>query len=141
MPVVRVFVVPVVVPLVQVTVLSNGVRVQCRKWQQHDARSVARSKAIVGYLHHCLNGVDHQFTDDGQVSRRAIAGDAMVAFFREIFVLGRCGGGGYQFVRLLGVLGEPVQTELIGSPHQWVGHVVQVVLVLCEEVTLPQRVH
>ena len=127
-------VIPVIVPLIQIPHVSDGVGVQPCEGLFHVfvflPEQFSRS-----------DGVRQQFTDDGEVCRTAVAGGAVVALVRLVFVLRRGTGCGDQLSRLFRVLDEPFQAEACRSFHQRVGGGAQIVLVLRKLVALPQRVH
>ena len=127
-------VVPVVVPLVQVAHVADSVGVQLSQGLLH--LLILQSKHLA-----CSNGVDKQFADNGQIGCTTVAGSAVIALIGLILVLGRCAGGSNQLAWLLGVVDEPTQAELGSTLHQRIGNVLQVSLVLCKLVALPQGVY
>ena len=130
MTVFRVFVLPVVVPFVEVTLLTNRIRMEFPQCLLVSGDTVTAKGTRCDYR-------PKQFTDDGEVSSTPITSHPMIAFVSDILVLGRGGGSRNQFLWILRILHQPVQTE-IGSPlHQGVGCRTQVFLILGKQVTLP----
>ena len=80
MTVLEIPVVPVVVPFVQVTHVSDGVGVQTGKGFLHGL--VFLTQDLAG-----CDGVDKEFADDGEVGGTAIAGHTVIAFIRLILIL------------------------------------------------------
>ena len=87
------------------------------------------------------DGVDEQFTDDGEVGSAAITGDAVIAFVCDILILGRGTGSGNQLSWYFRILHKPSQAERGSTFHQRIDKGLQVLLVLGEQIVLPQRVH
>ena len=73
-------VIPVVVPLVQVAHVADGVGMQLGQRLLHLLVFLPKDLA-------CRDRVDKQLTDDGQIGCSAIAGGAVIALVRLIFVL------------------------------------------------------
>ena len=76
----RVIVLPVMVPLVQVAVLANSVGAEF-----FQGRLVC-SDRITAHTTGCAN-ILQQFADDGEVGSTTVAGDTMITFVRLILVL------------------------------------------------------
>ena len=73
-------VIPVVVPLVQVAHVADGVGMQLGQCLFHLLVLLAKDLA-------CGDGVDKEFADDGEIGCSAIAGGAVIALVRLIFIL------------------------------------------------------
>ena len=86
------------------------------------------------------NDVGQQFTDDSQVGRTAIAGHAVIPIIRHVFVFRRRTRSGNQLLLVLRVLDEPLQAEIGSTLHQRKSHRAQILLILREQVTLPERI-
>ena len=77
----RVPVLPVVVPLVQVAVLADSVGVQTLEGS-------LVSRDVIATDGTGRAGVRQQLANDGKVGRSAVSGDAVIAFIGDVFVLG-----------------------------------------------------
>ena len=76
---------PVVVPLVQIAALADGIGVQAGERPLVGCHGVAAHTP-------CYTDVLQQLTDDGQIGSTAIAGDAVIAIVRNVFIFRRCRG-------------------------------------------------
>ena len=131
----RVEVAPVVVPFVQVTLLTDGIGMQSGNGLAQFF-AVSRGPAI-----QCLVGrgsVGEQLTQNSEVGRTAIHRSAVIAFGGDILVFGRRARCGNQFARLLGVFNKPLQHKVACTFHKWEERFSQVIAVACEVVLFPK---
>ena len=107
-------VVPIVVPLVDVAHVADRIRMQT-------SQSLLYLLILLPKDLTCSDGIDKQFADDGKIGGTAITGCAVIALICLILVLGRCAGSRDKFTWLLGIVDEPVQTELCSTFHERIG--------------------
>ena len=106
----EVLVVPVVVPLVEVSAVSDGVGVKPVKsiLQRVTQRFVGAKRAC------CLQSIGEQLADDSQVGRTTIHGCALISFGVDVESLGRCAWRGDE---LFGILRVGVQRRVTTVCH------------------------
>ena len=134
MPMLEIPVIPVVIPFVQITHMSDGIGMQ-------SGECLLNSFILLTKDLTCGDGIDEQLADDGKVGSAAIAGHAVIAFVCLVFVFGRGAGGRDQFSWLLRIIDEPVEAELRCPFHQRIGYRTQIVFILRKLITLPERIH
>ena len=142
-------VVPVIVPFVQVALMSDDVGMQARQGGFdlfHERQFLADFTCCCPHrvgnadtLHtDGIIGVGQQFTDDGKVGSTAVAGRSVVASVGLVFILWRGTWRSNQLCRILRVFNQPVEHELRGALHQWEGRLPQEVAVLSKQIVVPQ---
>ena len=72
-------VIPIIIPLIQVAHVSDGIGMKFSQCLLHLLIFLSKNLA-------CSNGIDKEFTDDGQIGSTAIASSSMIALVRFIFV-------------------------------------------------------
>ena len=131
----RIEIAPIVVPFVQVALLSDGVWVQAA-YRLAQYFAVSRWSSVQNFVG--SSRVGEQFAQYGEVCRTAIHRSAVVAIGRNIFVFGRCAGRSNQLARLLGVFHEPLQHKVARAFHQRVECVAKIMAVACKVVLFPK---
>ena len=134
----RILIAPVVIPLVEIAILTDGIGAQLVQAALHGRQ--LRRFGTNGAK--CLHEVYFQFAYDGEVGCAAVAGHTHVALVGDIFVFGRSRRRCDELVLtgLLGIFYQPGIAEIVGTLHQRQGNLAQIVAVASEEVTLPQGV-
>ena len=135
MAVLRVEVAPVVVPFVQVALLTDGIGMQAGDGLAQFF-AVSRGSAIQCFIG--CGSVGEQLTQNDEIGRTAIHRSAVIAFGGDILVFGRRAGCGNQFARLLGVFNKPLQHKVACTFHEWEERFSQVIAVACEVVLFPK---
>ena len=73
-------VIPIVIPFIDITHVTNGIRVQTGEGFLYLFVLLAQNLA-------CSDGVDEEFADNRQIGRAAISGHAVIAFVCIVFIL------------------------------------------------------
>ena len=129
MAVLRILILPVVIPLLQVAVGSHAIGQKAGQRPLHLLLEVLVGLQRGGGL----GGVHQAFARHGQVGRTAVGGGAHIAVGRHELILGRSAGRGHQLAVLLH---EPVEAELC-RPLQDRVILLEKLLVARELVALP----